>query len=115
MTRKCHFRNKPALDKSLVLGHLGLETRDPAIKIIQIEILANILIKIFGKSQTTQVFVNLNAKVNYMSQMFLVRNRWTDIRPPERIWYINNKQAHCYKIVNIDYFVKNFEKSLRLK
>ena len=45
-----------------------------------------------------------------MLQMFLVKNKWKDIRFSERIWYINNKTAYYYKIIDIDYTVKTFKK-----
>ena len=38
-------------------------------------ILANTLIEIFNKLQATQVFVDLDTKVNYIFQIFLIRNR----------------------------------------
>ena len=55
--------------------------------------------------------MNSEVSVNYVSQMFLVKNRWKDIESLKKIWYVNDEMTHYYEIINIDYMIKNFERT----
>ena len=79
----------------------------------QIRIYTDLKIKILSKFQIIQILINFEIFINYMSQMFLVKNRWKNIRSSRRIWYINDEMIYCYEIINIDYTVKNFERTFR--
>ena len=79
----------------------------------QVKIYINLKIKILSESQIIWILINSKIFVNYISQMFLVKNRWKNIRSSERIQYINNKIIHHYKIININYMIKNFKKTFK--
>ena len=57
--------------------------------------------------------INSKISVNYISQIFLIKNEWKDIRSLRKIWYVNNEMIHHYRIINIDYTVKNFKRTFR--
>ena len=77
----------------------------------QVRIYTNLKIKTLSRFQITQVLINSEISVNYTSQIFLVKNRWKNIRSLKRVQYINNEMTHYYRIINIDYTVKNFKKT----
>ena len=79
----------------------------------QVKIYANLKIKILSEFQIIWILMNFEISVNYMLQMFLVKNRWKDIRSSKKIQYVNNETIHYYKIVNINYTIKNFKKTFR--
>ena len=54
-----------------------------------------------------------NFEETFESEMFLVKNRWKNIRSSEKIQYINNEIIHHYRIINIDYMTKNFKRTFR--
>ena len=76
----------------------------------QVKIYTNLEIKISSRFQIIWILMNFEVSVNYMLQMFHIKNRWKDIKSSEKIWYINNKIIHHYKIININYMIKNFKK-----
>ena len=76
----------------------------------QVRIYIDLKIKTLSRSQITQVLIDSKIFVNYASQMFLIKNRWKNIEFSRRIWYINNEMIYHYRIININYIIKNFKK-----
>ena len=76
----------------------------------QIRIYTDLEIKILNRFQIIWILMNSEISVNYVLQMFFIKNKWKDIRFLRKIWYINNKITYHYRIININYMIKNFER-----
>ena len=70
-------------------------------------------VQTLSETQTTQALLNSDASVNFVLQIFLIKNSWKDISLLERVQFVNNEIAYYYKIVNIDYFIADFKKILK--
>ena len=101
------------LNKSLTLELMWFNIDKLMSDLCQVRIYADLEIKILNKFQIIWVLMNFEVFVNYMLQMFLIKNRWKDIEFLKKIQYVNNEMIHCYEIINIDYMIKNFKKTFR--
>ena len=100
------------LNKSSVLELMQLNIDKLMSDFCQVRIYADLKIKILSKSQIIQVLIDFRISVNYMSQMFFIKNKWKNIESSKKIWYVNDEMTHYYEIININYLIPNFKESL---
>ena len=73
--RNCCFKKKMILNKLLTLEFMWLDIDKLISDFCQMRIYADLKIKILNESQITWILINSEVSVNYMSQMFLIKNK----------------------------------------
>jgi len=73
--RNCCFKKKMTSDKSLMLELMQLDINKLMSDLCQIRIYTDLKMKTLSRFQITQVLIDSEVSVNYMLQMFLVKNR----------------------------------------
>ena len=73
--RNCCFKKKIISDKSLTFKFIQIDINKLTSDFCQMKIYANLKIKILNEFQIIQVLMNFEVFINYVLQMFLIKNK----------------------------------------